>query len=56
MGAMDYLPSNNGALTTVLRGQFLHTSFLVELIQDLVLGGLYFFGCTWLISKHLNLE
>ena len=43
-------------LTTVLRGQFLHTSFLVELIQDLVLGGLYFFGCTWLISKHLNLE
>ena len=22
MGAMDYLPSNNGALTTVLRGQF----------------------------------
>ena len=56
MNAIGYLPSDNGALTTVLRNQFLHTSFLMELIQDLVLGCLYFFGCTWLISKHLNLE
>lgn len=56
MNTIGVFPGDTGTLTAELGTRFLPASFLAELIQDLVLGSLCFFGCTRLISKHLNLE